>query len=185
MPVDRGKYYVAPSGVQKERIKPEDLFVLDSDSNVLETPAQKTLKPSECTPLFMNAFTLRDAGACLHSHSQNAVIATMLCDKEFRITNIEMIKVHALCSDHCRSICSILACSQPHAGHPQRNDRHQLWVCSPSSSFSCRDMLLFLLTLTTAALPSHPHCYTASTTRLSFRSLRTQRENTSSQSVPA
>ncbi|EDQ84686.1 uncharacterized protein MONBRDRAFT_29994 [Monosiga brevicollis MX1] len=88
-----GKIYIAPSGVQKERIEPADFFVTDEAGTVLETPpADKMLKMSECTPLFMNAFTMRKAGACLHSHSPNAVLATMLCDKELRITNIEMIK---------------------------------------------------------------------------------------------
>ncbi|EGD81048.1 APAF1 interacting protein [Salpingoeca rosetta] len=88
-----GKIYIAPSGVQKERIQPEDIFVTDGEGTVLETPpAEKNLKMSECTPLFMNAYRLANAGACVHSHSQNAVLATLLCDKEFRITNLEMIK---------------------------------------------------------------------------------------------
>lgn len=30
------------------------------------------LKESACTPLFWNAFTMRNAGACIHTHSQHA-----------------------------------------------------------------------------------------------------------------
>ncbi|XP_022082564.1 methylthioribulose-1-phosphate dehydratase-like [Acanthaster planci] len=56
-------------------------------------PPHKKFKKSECTPLFMNAYTLRDAGAVLHSHSKNAVLATLLFPgNEFRITHMEMIK---------------------------------------------------------------------------------------------
>ncbi|PVV02804.1 hypothetical protein BB560_002732 [Smittium megazygosporum] len=84
--------YIAPSGVQKERIESEDLFVMDKKTmNLIHSPVSNH-KPSACTPLFFNAFTLRNAGACIHSHSQNAVLATMLFDKEFEISNQEMIK---------------------------------------------------------------------------------------------
>ena len=42
----------------------------------------------------LQAFTLRDAGAVMHSHSVNAVLATLLDGgSEFRVTNLEMIKV--------------------------------------------------------------------------------------------
>ena len=82
---------MAPSGVQKERLDPEEFFIADEDGNIIEAPVH--LKISECTPLFMNAYKMRNAGAVLHSHSQNAVLATMLCGSELRITNLEMIKV--------------------------------------------------------------------------------------------
>ena len=89
-----GRVYVAPSGVQKERIQPEDIFVLAEDGEtILEQPrSSRPLKISECTPLFFNAYNIRNAGACLHSHSQNAVLATMLFEKEFRISHVEMVK---------------------------------------------------------------------------------------------
>ncbi|KAG0258100.1 hypothetical protein BG011_003531 [Mortierella polycephala] len=84
--------YIAPSGVQKERMQPQDLFVLEfANRNVLRKPL--VLKPSACTPLFYNAYTMRDAGACIHTHSQHAVMATLLYPgKEFVITHQEMIK---------------------------------------------------------------------------------------------
>eukprot|EP01102_Stenamoeba_stenopodia_P022304 TRINITY_DN923_c0_g5_i1.p1 TRINITY_DN923_c0_g5~~TRINITY_DN923_c0_g5_i1.p1 ORF type:complete len:237 (-),score=71.28 TRINITY_DN923_c0_g5_i1:64-774(-) len=85
--------YIAPSGVQKERMKPEDLFVLTPEQEVLSSPPpEKGFKPSQCTPLFFNAYLLRDAGAVIHTHSQHAVMVTLLYDKDFRITHQEMIK---------------------------------------------------------------------------------------------
>jgi methylthioribulose-1-phosphate dehydratase len=42
--------------------------------------------------LFFNAYDLRNAGACIHTHSQNAVLVTLLYDQEFTITHQEMIK---------------------------------------------------------------------------------------------
>ncbi|KAF9233798.1 class II aldolase/adducin N-terminal [Melanogaster broomeanus] len=76
------KVYIAPSGVQKERIEPSHIFVLPypqanpsphTDRIFLRRP-QLNLKESACTPLFWNAFELRNAGSCIHTHSQNAVM---------------------------------------------------------------------------------------------------------------
>lgn len=83
--------YMAPSGVQKERILPEDIFVLDSNGAVLRKP-QGPFQVSACKPLFMHAFKLRNAGAVLHSHSVNAMLATLIYDKEFQVSNLEMMK---------------------------------------------------------------------------------------------
>lgn len=103
-----GLIYCAPSGVQKERIRPEDMFVLDEHTGeILERPRNDRLKCSECLSLFMVAFKLRSAGCCIHSHSINANLITALHSKraieqrassqikthnEFRIKNQEMIK---------------------------------------------------------------------------------------------
>ncbi|XP_033123873.1 methylthioribulose-1-phosphate dehydratase-like [Anneissia japonica] len=86
--------YIAPSGVQKERIQPEDMFVQDIDNvDISLPPPAKKLKKSQCTPLFMNAYTMRGAGAVIHTHSKMAVMATIIYPgKEFRITYQEMIK---------------------------------------------------------------------------------------------
>ncbi|KAL7419481.1 Methylthioribulose-1-phosphate dehydratase [Cryptotrichosporon argae] len=97
--------YLAPSGVQKERILPEHMFVLPfaqssvpkpgSQRDFLRLPSKKGLSESQCTPLFWNAFTLRSAGACIHTHSQHAVLLTLLLPrdaKSFRISHQEMIK---------------------------------------------------------------------------------------------
>lgn len=55
------------------------------------------LKPSACTPLFLAAFE-RGAGCSIHTHSQWAVLITLLVEKLhgkdacFEISNIEQIK---------------------------------------------------------------------------------------------
>ena len=56
------KIVMAPSGVQKERMVSEDMFVLDAAGEILETPRSKsapykTPKLSECSPLFMSVST--------------------------------------------------------------------------------------------------------------------------------
>lgn len=115
---------MAPSGVQKERMIPDDMYVLDKQGNVLVDPIPrpapyKPPKLSECSPLFMavrpmqsaicicfcrptvicstfvQAYELRGAGAVMHSHSLNAVMATLIdpTASEFTVTNLEMIKV--------------------------------------------------------------------------------------------
>ncbi|CAK1585648.1 unnamed protein product [Parnassius mnemosyne] len=87
------KIYIAPSGVQKERMKPDDLFVQTIHDEDLELPPpEKKLKKSQCTPLFMLAYRERNAGAVIHTHSPHAVRCTLLFDKEFVITHQEMIK---------------------------------------------------------------------------------------------
>jgi methylthioribulose-1-phosphate dehydratase len=80
--------HMAPSGVQKERIAPEDVFLLDpadlDHCRVLRHPSSGSgsgsaaLKISECQPLFYNAFRERDAGAVIHSHSIWAMLAARL-----------------------------------------------------------------------------------------------------------
>jgi ribulose-5-phosphate 4-epimerase/fuculose-1-phosphate aldolase len=89
--------------VQKECIRPEDIFVL-SDPTPKYPPSERkyvrkpqTLKPSACTPLFLSAFE-RGAECSIHTHSQWAVLVTLLVEKTFgkqacfEISNIEQIK---------------------------------------------------------------------------------------------
>ena len=78
------KVYIAPSGVQKERIQPAHIFVLPYpsspdgyDRRVFLRRPSLDLRESACTPLFWNAFDLRGAGSCIHTHSQNAVMVTL------------------------------------------------------------------------------------------------------------
>jgi methylthioribulose-1-phosphate dehydratase len=87
----RDDIYVAPSGVQKERMEPEDMFVIGADGNERVRPARPH-KKSQCTPLFLAAYHLRHAGAVIHTHSVHAVMVTLLYEREFRITHQEMIK---------------------------------------------------------------------------------------------
>ncbi|KAH8815037.1 class II aldolase/adducin N-terminal [Xylogone sp. PMI_703] len=95
--------YLAPSGVQKELMKSEDIYVLalskqTDPKNRVYLRSPPSLKPSQCTPLFIAAFTKRNAGCCIHTHSQWAVLITLLLEqrplntKLFEINNIEQIK---------------------------------------------------------------------------------------------
>lgn len=94
--------FIAPSGVQKELMHPSNIFVMERNSHTyLRKPPH--LKPSACTPLFLAAFN-RGAGCCIHSHSQWAVLVTLLVeqaaahngerieDRCFEIEKIEQIK---------------------------------------------------------------------------------------------
>jgi methylthioribulose-1-phosphate dehydratase len=83
---------VAPSGVQKERLREEDLFELDPQGELLSRPRDPASKLSACTPLFFNAYRLRDAGAVLHSHGMYAMLVTLLHERELRVTHLEMMK---------------------------------------------------------------------------------------------
>jgi len=90
---DGERVFVAPSGVQKERLSPEDLFVVDYETgDILSAPADEGLRLSACTPLFMNAFRIRGAGAVMHSHSVNAMLATLISRDSFAVTHLEMMK---------------------------------------------------------------------------------------------
>lgn len=83
---------VAPSGVQKERLEPSQMFTLALDGSIVARPEDPALRPSECSSLFLTAINLRDAGAVIHSHSLHALLVTLLFEKEFAISHIEMIK---------------------------------------------------------------------------------------------
>lgn len=86
--------YTTPSGIQKELLQAEDLFVEDTQLHQLcSPPAYKKLKKSDCSPLFMSCYELRNAAAVIHTHSKAAVMATLLYPgNEFVITHQEMIK---------------------------------------------------------------------------------------------
>jgi ribulose-5-phosphate 4-epimerase/fuculose-1-phosphate aldolase len=89
--------------VQKELIQPSHIFVLSYPTPKYPPSARKyirkplALKPSACTPLFLAAFD-RGAGCSIHTHSQWAVLVTLLVEKMhgeeacFEISNIEQIK---------------------------------------------------------------------------------------------
>jgi hypothetical protein len=83
-----------PIGVLKERIKPEDIFILRlSDRQPISRPLDPSLKISACTPLFYAAYKIRSAGTCIHGHSQASVLVSLLWEGEtFEIANQEQIK---------------------------------------------------------------------------------------------
>ena len=89
---DGDRVVVAPSGVQKERMRPEQMFAIALDGSLLSRPDDASLRPSECSALFLKAINLRGAGAVIHSHSIHAVMATLLFDAEFSVSHLEMIK---------------------------------------------------------------------------------------------
>ncbi|CAL9731455.1 methylthioribulose-1-phosphate dehydratase [Monosporozyma unispora] len=86
--------YVTPSGVQKELMKPKDLYVLTKgkEKNQYDPVYTPPLKISDCSPLFLACHEHKQAKAVIHTHSQNAVLITLLYDKEFNISNMEQIK---------------------------------------------------------------------------------------------
>ncbi|KAJ3671883.1 hypothetical protein LUZ60_007962 [Juncus effusus] len=90
---------MSPSGVQKERMVAEDMYVLTGDGEVICKPEQKPYphklpKCTDCAPLFMKAYKMREAGAVIHSHGMESCLVTMMNPfaKEFKITHMEMIK---------------------------------------------------------------------------------------------
>lgn len=109
---DASIVYLAPTGVQKEKIRPTDIFVLDwaekeyprdgaghrishHDLPYLRRPRE--LRASACTPLFLASYRLKSASCCIHTHSQWAVLVTLLIESTpnrdvFEIEQIEQIK---------------------------------------------------------------------------------------------
>lgn len=85
-------------------MKPTDIYVLSlklqTDASLKQRVYLRSppcYKPSQCTPLFLAAFTKRNAGCCIHTHSHWAVLVTLLLEqtsdsKVFEINNIEQIK---------------------------------------------------------------------------------------------
>ncbi|PIK55032.1 putative methylthioribulose-1-phosphate dehydratase [Apostichopus japonicus] len=86
--------YVTPSGVQKERIQPDDLFVTNLNGDELDgPPKEKKLRRSQCARLMMTAYQKRDPGAVFHTHSPSATFISILYPgNEFRITHQQMIR---------------------------------------------------------------------------------------------
>ncbi|GMP52962.1 hypothetical protein CsSME_00018584 [Camellia sinensis var. sinensis] len=83
---------MSPSGVQKERMVPEDMYVLSPSGSTLSSPLSKPYpykppKCSDCASLFLKAYDMRNAGAVIHSHGMESCLVTMInpLAKEFRI----------------------------------------------------------------------------------------------------
>lgn len=85
---------VAPTGVHKEMVRPQDLFVVDvASGQVVEEASDPALRPSECKGVFRAIVRGRGAGAVLHSHALAAVLACDLtATDELRIESLEMLK---------------------------------------------------------------------------------------------
>ena len=88
-----GNLLVAPTGVHKERVAPEDFFVIAADGSTLSPAADPTLHPSECVPIFSAIVRARGAGSVVHSHALSAVLAGDLAkDDALAIKDLEMLK---------------------------------------------------------------------------------------------
>lgn len=89
-----GRLLLAPTGVHKERVTPDDLFVVDASSGeVLEPPRDASLRPSECGEIFRAIIAARGAGSVVHSHALAAVLACDIApDDALTIERLEMLK---------------------------------------------------------------------------------------------
>lgn len=86
---------VAPTGVHKERVEPEDLFIISvADGTIIEAPRGE-LRPSECAPIFRAIARGRGAPSTVHSHALAAVLAGDLVrpgGEHLVIEQLEMLK---------------------------------------------------------------------------------------------
>jgi methylthioribulose-1-phosphate dehydratase len=85
---------LAPTGVHKERVRPDDLFLVEpTGDGVIERPADPALRPSECHAIFSAVIRQRGAGSVLHSHALSAVLAAdRATDDTLSISRFEMLK---------------------------------------------------------------------------------------------
>jgi methylthioribulose-1-phosphate dehydratase len=94
-PADGGGLLLAPTGVHKERVRPDEFFTVDpADGRVLRTPADPALRPSECKGIFCLAARERGARSVVHSHALSAVLAAdVAADADHVvIRDLEMLK---------------------------------------------------------------------------------------------
>jgi methylthioribulose-1-phosphate dehydratase len=94
-PADDGGLLLAPTGVHKERIRPDEFFTVDTaDGHVTSAPADPTLRPSECNSIFCLAARERGARSIVHSHGLSAVLAGDLAGAadHVAIRDLEMLK---------------------------------------------------------------------------------------------
>jgi methylthioribulose-1-phosphate dehydratase len=94
-PADGGGLLLAPTGVHKERIKPDEFFTVDpADGRVLLTPDDPNLRPSECNAIFSLAARERGARSVVHSHALSAVLAGDIAGDadHVAIRDLEMLK---------------------------------------------------------------------------------------------
>lgn len=88
-----GRLLLAPTAVHKERVRPEDLFVVDPEScRVIEPPPDASLRPSECLGVFRSIVLGRGAGAVMHSHALSSVLAADLGGPQIAVRDFEMLK---------------------------------------------------------------------------------------------
>jgi methylthioribulose-1-phosphate dehydratase len=94
-PADGGGLLLAPTGVHKERVRPDEFFTVDpADGRVLRSPEDTSLRPSECNSIFCLAARQRGARSVVHSHGLSAVLAGDLAGDgdHVEIRGLEMLK---------------------------------------------------------------------------------------------
>lgn len=94
-PADGGGLLLAPTGVHKERVVPDNFFTVDpADGRIRRTPSDPDLRPSECNQIFCLAARERGARSVVHSHAMSAVLAGDLAGDVDHLTirDLEMLK---------------------------------------------------------------------------------------------
>jgi methylthioribulose-1-phosphate dehydratase len=94
-PAGGGRLLIAPTGVHKERVRPDEFFVVDpANGNVVSRPENDALRPSDCTSIFCLAVRERAAQSVVHSHALSAVLAGDLAGTRdhVEIRDLEMLK---------------------------------------------------------------------------------------------
>ena len=94
-PSEDGNLLVAPTGVHKERVQPEDLFVIAvADTSVVRPPTDDSLRPSECSHIFTLVARERGVRSVVHTHALSAVLAADLATDtdHIVISDLEMLK---------------------------------------------------------------------------------------------
>lgn len=91
------RVFVTPSGIQKEDMIGDDVFELDMEGKVVVPSKTPGLRVSACTALWYVIYKHRPTATCaIHTHSMNAVQATLLDATEtmdcLRLTHLEMLK---------------------------------------------------------------------------------------------
>jgi methylthioribulose-1-phosphate dehydratase len=90
-----GDVLMAPTGVHKERVLPHDLFSVNpSSGDIIRFPKNRSLRLSECSPIFCALIKSRNAGSVMHSHALSAVLAADLAveNAHLVIQRFEMLK---------------------------------------------------------------------------------------------
>ena len=92
--VGKERILMAPTGVHKERVVPEDLFLVDLSGRTLRAPRNRLLRLTECSGIFSLLINRRGAGSVLHSHALSAVLAADLAEGRERVVfqDLEMLK---------------------------------------------------------------------------------------------
>jgi methylthioribulose 1-phosphate dehydratase / enolase-phosphatase E1 len=94
---DDWRVFVTPSGIQKEDMIGNDIFELNRNGDIVVPSTTPGLRVSACTSLWYVIYKCRpSATCCIHTHSMNAVSATLLDPTEqstvLQLTYLEMLK---------------------------------------------------------------------------------------------